>query len=113
MSTLSATLSSITAGGPDGWDLHRRAMRMIAAGEKVIPLSIGEHDIRTDPAILAAMDAAARGGRTGYAEIAGTPALRAEIATRVQAQSGVTTTPANVIVMPGGQAGPPTLYDHW
>jgi arginine:pyruvate transaminase len=50
------------------------------------------------------MDAAARGGHTGYASIPGVPALREAIATRVAARTGVPTTPDNVLVTAGGQA---------
>ena len=103
--TPSHRITRITGGGSDGWDLFRRARRMIAQGRPVIELTIGEHDIRTDPRILAAMDAAARGGHTGYAAVPGTPELRAEVASRIAAQSGVETTPENVLIVPGGQAG--------
>ena len=99
---LSRRITGLTAGGSDGWDLFRKARRMIASGVPVVELTIGEHDIRTDPRILDAMDRAARGGHTGYAAVAGTDALRAEIARRVAAQSGVATTPENV---------PPSVHD--
>ncbi len=91
-------------GGSDGWEIFLKARGMVAAGESVIELTIGEHDIGTDPAILGAMDAAARGGHTGYASIPGVPALREAIATRVAARTGVPTTPDNVLVTAGGQA---------
>ncbi|MGR3463223.1 pyridoxal phosphate-dependent aminotransferase [Limimaricola sp.] len=103
--TLSHRITHITGGGSDGWDLFRKARRMIAQGRTVIELTIGEHDIRTDPRILDAMDRAARGGHTGYAAVPGIPELRAEIAARVAAQSGVETAPEEVLVVPGGQAG--------
>lgn len=102
--TLSHRITRITGGGPDGWDLFRKARRMIAEGRPVVELTIGEHDIRTDPRILDAMDAAARGGHTGYAAVPGIPELRAEIARRVTAQSGIATAPEEVLVVPGGQA---------
>ncbi len=103
--TLSHRITHITAGGPDGWDLFRKARRMIDAGKPVIELTIGEHDIRTDPEILGAMDRAARDGHTGYSAIPGIPALRAEIARRLEQRTGITTRPENVLVVPGGQAG--------
>jgi arginine:pyruvate transaminase len=93
------------AGNDDnGWAILFRARAMIAAGERVHMLTIGEPDVKTDPAILAAMNASATGGNTGYTDIAGQPALRAEIAARVQARSGVPTRPEEIVVMPGGQA---------
>ena len=104
MPTLSPTLTNITADGSDGWELFMRAREMIAQGTPVTELTIGEHDIRTDPSILAAMDTSARGGHTGYAAVPGTPELRAEVARRVQERTGVTTTAQNVMITPGGQA---------
>ena len=88
----------------NGWEILFRAREMIAAGEAVTMLTIGEPDVKTDPAILAAMHAAAMAGNTGYTDIAGQPALRAEIAARVTARSGVPTRPDQVVVTPGGQA---------
>jgi arginine:pyruvate transaminase len=90
--------------GDDGWGVFYRARAMKAAGRDVIELTIGEHDIRTDPVILEAMHAAALAGQTGYASIPGIPALRDAVAARVQARTGVATTRANVQIMPGGQA---------
>jgi arginine:pyruvate transaminase len=77
---------------------------MREAREPVIELTIGEHDIRTAPAILDAMHEAARAGHTGYAAVPGTPALRDAIAARVRARTGVATSRDNVVVTPGGQA---------
>lgn len=101
---LSHRITQITGGGSDGWDVFYRARRMIAAGERVTELTIGEHDIRTAPAILQAMDEAARGGHTGYAMVPGTARLRDTVAKRVAARTGVPTTRDNVLITPGGQA---------
>jgi arginine:pyruvate transaminase len=98
-------ISNITGGGSDGWDLFYRARRMVDAGHSVTELTIGEHDIRTDPSILAAMNKAAVGGHTGYAEVPGTAALRQEVAARIQSRTGVPTGPENILITPGGQAG--------
>ena len=94
----------ITGGGSDGWEIYYRTRDMQAAGERVLTLTIGEHDIRTDPAILQAMHASAMAGNTGYAFGPGKPALREAIAARVQARTGVPTTWRNVVVTPGGQS---------
>ncbi|MBE0414585.1 pyridoxal phosphate-dependent aminotransferase [Yoonia sp.] len=102
---LSTRITSITGGGSDGWDVFYRARRMIADGIPVTELTIGEHDIRTHPDILGAMQASARGGHTGYATVPGTTALRSAIAHRIAARTGVPTAPANILVTPGGQAG--------
>jgi arginine:pyruvate transaminase len=104
MPEISKTLTNITGGGSDGWEVFMRARQMIAAGTPVTELTIGEHDIRTDPSILAAMDASARGGHTGYAMVPGITALRQEVADRVQTRTGVPTGPENVMITPGGQS---------
>ncbi len=101
---LSHRITHLTGGGSDGWDVFYRARALSEAGEAVIELTIGEHDIRTDPAILRAMDDSARGGHTGYAEVPGVAALRDRVAARVQARSGVPTTRDNVLITPGGQS---------
>ncbi len=102
---LSHRLTNITGGGSDGWEVFLRARRMIAKGEKVIELTIGEHDIRTAPYILDAMDRAARAGHTGYALVPGTHAMRAAVAKRVEERTGVPTGIDNVLITAGGQAG--------
>ncbi|RMH45820.1 MAG: aminotransferase class I/II-fold pyridoxal phosphate-dependent enzyme [Alphaproteobacteria bacterium] len=101
---ISSRIENMLGGGSDGWDVFYRARAMRARGEPVIELTIGEHDIRTDPSILAAMDRSARGGHTGYAAVPGTEALRAAIADRVTRRTGLATAPENVLVTPGGQA---------
>ncbi len=101
---LSRRITGLTGGGSDGWGLYFKARRMVAEGHDIVELTIGEHDIRTDPSILAAMDASARGGHTGYAMIPGTDSLREAVAERVSARTGVPTTPDNILITPGGQA---------
>jgi arginine:pyruvate transaminase len=101
---LSDRIMTLTGDGSDGWDVFNRARDMVVAGHPVTELTIGEHDIRTDASILAAMDASARGGHTGYARISGIASLRDTIAKRVQDRTGVPTTADNVVVTPGGQA---------
>lgn len=104
MPQLSRRISTLNDGGSDGWEVFQRARAMMAAGEDVTELTIGEHDTRTDPAILDAMHRSATGGHTGYAALSGTSALRDEIAARVTARTGVPTRRGNVLVVPGGQA---------
>ncbi|MEL6957561.1 MAG: pyridoxal phosphate-dependent aminotransferase [Pseudomonadota bacterium] len=101
---LSTRLTGLTPGGSDGWEILYRSRDMIDAGTPVIELTIGEHDIRTDPSILAAMDRAARGGHTGYAAVPGTHSLRRAVATRIAERTGVPTTAANILITPGGQS---------
>lgn len=102
---LSQRITRIIGDGSDGWDLFRKARGMIAQGIPVTELTIGEHDIRTDPAILQAMHASAANGATGYASIPGIPALREAVAQRITAQTGIPTTAANILITAGGQFG--------
>ncbi|WP_127111868.1 pyridoxal phosphate-dependent aminotransferase [Shimia sediminis] len=101
---LSQRITHLTGGGSDGWEVFYRSRQMIADGEKVIELTIGEHDIRTDPVILDAMDKAAMGGHTGYAMVPGILSLRQAVAARIQKRTGVPTTYKNILITPGGQS---------
>lgn len=100
----SQRISTILSGGSDGWEVFNRARQMIAEGTPVTELTIGEHDIRTAAPILQDMHRAAMGGHTGYAAIPGVEPLRAEVAARVTAATGVPTKPENVMITPGGQS---------
>ncbi|HGG06516.1 MAG TPA: aminotransferase class I/II-fold pyridoxal phosphate-dependent enzyme, partial [Aliiroseovarius sp.] len=102
---LSDRITGLVGKGGDGWGLFLKARAMIAAGQDVTELTIGEHDIGTAPEILAAMDRAAQDGHTGYAMVPGMDALRDKVAARIQAQSGVPTGRDNVLIVPGGQSG--------
>ena len=86
---LSQRITTLTGGGSDGWEVFYRSRQMIADGEQVIELTIGEHDIRTDPVILEAMHRSAMGGHTGYAMVPGTNKLRDAVAERIEARTGV------------------------
>jgi len=101
---LSNRITTINKGGSDGWEVFLKARQMIAEGQDVIELTIGEHDRRTDTSIINAMYQSAAGGNTGYASIPGIQTLREAIAARVQKRTGVATGPENVVVTPGGQA---------
>ncbi|NOD96035.1 aminotransferase class I/II-fold pyridoxal phosphate-dependent enzyme [Ruegeria sp. HKCCD6228] len=101
---LSERITQITGGGGDGWDVFYRARRMLSEGQAVTELTIGEHDTRTDPSILRAMELSARNGHTGYAMVPGTDLLRDTVAARVQTRTGVPTFRNNVLITPGGQA---------
>jgi arginine:pyruvate transaminase len=101
---LSKRITHLTPGGSDGWEVFYKSRKMKASGLDITELTIGEHDIRTDPIVLEAMHASAMGGHTGYAMVPGIMDLRDAVAARVQAQSGVVTTRENVVITPGGQA---------
>ncbi len=102
---LSSRITQINGGGSDGWDHFRRARAMKESGAPVIELTIGEHDIRTAAPILQDMHRAAKAGHTGYADIPGIPILRETVARRMAENTGVPTTPDNILITPGGQFG--------
>jgi arginine:pyruvate transaminase len=101
---LANRITALTPGGSDGWEVFYKARALKNSGQPVIELTIGEHDIRTHMDILAAMGKSARAGHTGYAAVPGTENLRATVARRIEAQSGIPTTAANILITPGGQA---------
>lgn len=100
---ISTRISSINAGGSDGWDLYRRARALKEAGAPIVELTIGEHDIRTAAPILRSMHEVALSGRTGYSAIQGIQPLRQSVADRIARATGVPTTPDNILITPGGQ----------
>ena len=85
---LSERIIGLTGGGSDGWDIYRKARALKSEGVAVVELTIGEHDRRTEPEILDAMYAAARGGHTGYPALPGTDGLRTTVAARVADRTG-------------------------
>lgn len=101
---LAGRVQHMTGGGSDGWDVYYRTRDRLARGERILNLTVGEHDIPTDPSILEAMHRSALAGSTGYTVGAGKIALREAIARRVSERTGVPTRAENVVVMPGGQA---------
>lgn len=101
---LSHRITHLTPSGSDGWEVFYRARALKVAGQAVVELTIGEHDIRTHASILAAMNDSAMDGHTGYATVPGTPSLRQAVATRIQTRTGVATGPENILITPGGQA---------
>ncbi|MEM9050400.1 MAG: aminotransferase class I/II-fold pyridoxal phosphate-dependent enzyme [Pseudomonadota bacterium] len=99
----SLRIAGVSSGTSDAWEIYFRASERIAAGAPVAMLTIGDHDWPTEAPILDAMDASARAGQTGYAHMSGIPPLRAAIAEQMTAQTGISTTPEQIQVTPGGQ----------
>lgn len=102
---LSRRIRSIVTGPDDGWSVHYRAQAMARAGEPVVLLTVGDHDIGMDPALREAVKAGLDAGHTGYTSVMGLPELREAIARRVRARRRVGATRENVIVTCGGQGG--------
>ncbi|MFD2174994.1 pyridoxal phosphate-dependent aminotransferase [Rhodobacter lacus] len=89
--------------GSDKWDLHFRGRQMVAAGEPVIELTIGEPDIAPDTALYDACDRAMRAGRVRYSNGRGEPAMLEALSAKYSRRTGRTFTPENFLCFPGTQ----------
>ena len=74
-----------------------------AKGNRIFPFHLGDLNIATPANVVAAMDKAIADGKTGYCPAAGIPQLREALADDIGARRGLTFTPANVVVQPGGK----------
>jgi arginine:pyruvate transaminase len=102
---LSRRITSIVPGAEDGWEVYYRARDMIEAGEPVVMLTIGDHDIATDRRILAAMQESVASGHTGYTPVEGIGPLREAVAARAARRAAQPARAEEVAIVPGGQAG--------
>lgn len=89
--------------GYRSWDVHMKAKQMMAAGEQVILLTIGDPDFDTPAPILDAAIQSLRSGRTHYTPSLGEMKLRAKIAEFHTKQSGQQVAATNVAVVAGAQ----------
>ncbi|MGF1500493.1 MAG: pyridoxal phosphate-dependent aminotransferase [Paracoccaceae bacterium] len=101
---LSRRIDAIVPGAEDGWSVYYRAQEMRDAGHPIVMLTIGDHDVPTDPAICAAMKRGIDDGRLGYAPVEGIPELRTALAARESANRGPVSVD-EIAVTAGGQAG--------
>ena len=83
--------------------IDAKAKALQAAGEDVCGFAAGEPDFDTPEHIKEACIQALRAGQTKYAPTPGIPALRQAIAERYAAEYGLSVTPAQVVVSPGGK----------
>jgi aspartate/methionine/tyrosine aminotransferase len=84
-------------------EMTDRVRQARAAGRKVIGLSSGDPNIRTDPRIIAAAERALARGDTHYATPAGQPELREAIARREASRCGARYDASDILVTPGGK----------
>ena len=80
-----------------------RASAMAASGINVIDLSVGEPDFPTPDHICKAAEVAIRAGKTKYTPAAGIPDLRKAVAADYSRRTGLTVTPAQVVVSNGAK----------
>ncbi len=83
--------------------ISTKARALKAAGRDIISLSAGEPDFDTPQNIKDAAIRAIAAGETKYTDVAGTPALRAAIAAKFRADSGLDYAPEEIIVGTGGK----------
>jgi len=74
-----------------------------AKGNRIFPFHLGDLNIATPKNVVEAMDEAIADGKTGYCPAAGIPQLREALADDVGSRRGLSFTPANVVVQPGGK----------
>ena len=97
-------LQRVAGLGSDKWRVHVRAKQLIAQGEAVILLTIGEPDQPTPPELVEATERALRAGRTGYSSGRGEPAVLRALAAKYTARSGRTVGTDQFIWVPGTQS---------
>jgi aspartate aminotransferase len=81
-----------------------QARALKAEGRDVIGLGAGEPDFDTPENIKAAAIAAIQRGETKYTDVDGLPELKAAVAAKFARENGLTYTPAQIHVAPGGKA---------
>jgi len=90
-------------GTESAFDVLVRARALEAQGKDVIHLEIGEPDFPTPQHIVDAGKKALDEGWTHYGPSQGLPELREAIAEYISTTRGITASPANVCVTPGGK----------
>ena len=81
-----------------------RARELKREGRDVIGLGAGEPDFDTPDNVKAAAIAAIQRGETKYTDVDGLPELKAAIVAKFARENGLTYTPAQIHVAPGGKA---------
>jgi arginine:pyruvate transaminase len=85
------------------WEIHVLAKQMLAAGEDLIQLTIGEPDVPTPAALTAAAKVAIDAGRLGYCNGRGETDLLNALAARYSTRTGRTIGTDQIIALPGTQ----------
>jgi aspartate/methionine/tyrosine aminotransferase len=79
------------------------AAEWASQGNRVYPFHLGDINLPTPSNIAEAMNVAIADGKTGYCPAAGITPLREALAQDVGGRRGLTYSPANVVVQPGGK----------
>jgi aspartate/methionine/tyrosine aminotransferase len=92
-----------TLGTETAFEVLARAKALEASGKSIINLGIGQPDFRTPRHIVEAGMKALADGHHGYTPAPGIPELREAVAADLQRRHGVTVSPGQVVVVPGGK----------
>ncbi|HTZ78477.1 MAG TPA: aminotransferase class I/II-fold pyridoxal phosphate-dependent enzyme [Stellaceae bacterium] len=84
-------------------EMTERVRLARAAGREILGLASGDPNLETHPEIIAAAHRAMLAGDTHYGPAQGSPALRAAIARRLSAKTGVAYDASEILVTPGGK----------
>ena len=106
MSLQSSALSRVKPSATLAADAKARELK--AAGKDIIGLAAGEPDFDTPDNIKEAAIKAIRDGKTKYTNVDGIPELKSAICAKFARENGLTYTPAQVNVSPGGK---PVIYN--
>ena len=90
-------------GTETAFEVLAKARALEAKGKTIVHLEIGEPDFDTPAAIRQAAIRAIEEGFTHYGPSAGLPEVREAIATYIAKDRGMTVTPDQVVVTPGGK----------
>ncbi|HYG86830.1 MAG TPA: pyridoxal phosphate-dependent aminotransferase [Azospirillum sp.] len=101
----SPLVDRVAGKGADAWRVHWEALRQRAEGRDLILLTVGDPDQPPPPVLIEATVEALTRARTGYSPILGYPDVRAAVASRHAARTGMPCTAENVVLVPGAQAG--------
>ena len=94
-------------GEENAFAVLARATRLAAEGRDIINLGIGQPDFRPPDHIVEAAVKALRDGHHGYTPANGILPLREAVAADLNKRFGVTVSPDEVMIMPGGK---PTMF---
>jgi aspartate aminotransferase len=94
-------------GEENAFAVLARATQLAAQGRDIINLGIGQPDFRTPDHIVEAAIKALRDGHHGYTPATGILPLREAVAADLHRRHGVTVSPDEVMIMPGGK---PTMF---
>ena len=98
----STTLARVKPSATNAASAKARALK--AQGRNIISLDVGEPDFDTPENIREAGIRAIREGKTRYTDVDGTPELKAAICGKFKRENGLTYTPSQINVSPGGKA---------